>query len=150
MKKVICAILIIISATLLCDCDNSSNNQISYLSEADQIQETISGYFLALKSHDINRIGKYVSDELRKKYEDTITQSVNTVDDCKIISIDVDNIKTVTSNKMQVPVNYMITFSDDYIPVGDRIIGENRIEELFILEKNNDVYVISGIKSLYC
>lgn len=150
MKKVICAILIMASAILLCDCDYFSNNHSSYLSEIDQIQETINDYFLALKSHDINRIGKYVSDELRKKYEDTITQSVNTVDDCKIISIDVDNIKTVTPNKIQVPVNYMITFSDDYIPVGDRIIGENRIEELFTLEKNNDVYVISGIKSPYC
>lgn len=101
------------SAILLCDCDYFSNNQTSYPSEIDQIQETINNYFLALKSHDINRIGKYVSEELRKKYEDTITQSVNTVDDCKFISIDVDNIKTVTPNKMQVPVNYMITFSDD-------------------------------------
>lgn len=126
-----------------CSCLNNSDEL-----KKQQVESTINNYFAAMKSHDIDKISKYVSKGIKKLYTETKSQSVDTVEDCKAVSIDLDNME-MNDSKIKVIVNYKMTFSEDYIPVGSREIGENDIKEEFTLKEKGGSYVITDMISPY-
>ena len=74
---------------------------------------------------------------------------MDTVVSCESIDVDVEQIKEIGDNKVEVPVKYVLTYSENYIPVGTLEIGENEMDYIFTLEQQEDgQYVIANMRSV--
>ena len=147
MKKLIVFVLAV-SVILNCGCGSDKWEKNTLVKSAETV---IKGYLAAMSAHNISEIEKYVSDEWKNKYlsdEEYIVAFVDTVESCENIRVDIENIKTIDENQIEVPVKYILTYSEEYIPVGTLEIGENEMDNIFVLEKQeNGQYVIVRIRS---
>lgn len=70
--------------------------------------------------------------------------------DCELISVDFSKYNTTNNDtNMKGIVEYKITYSEYYIPVGTRNVGENYIQEVFTLVKNKGKYIITDISPIF-
>ena len=118
-------------------------------SKEKAVQEAVEGYLNALPAHDVQEIKKYVNadwqDDLAN--EEYVVAFVDTVVSCESIEVDTEQIKEIGNNQVEVPVKYVLTYSEDYIPVGTLEIGENEMDYIFTLEEQEDGrYVISHMR----
>ena len=119
-------------------------------SKEKAVQEAVEGYLNALPAHDVQEIKKYVNadwqDDLAN--EEYVVAFVDTVVSCESIDVDVEQIKEIGDNEVEVPVKYVLTYSENYIPVGTLEIGENKMDYIFTLEQQEDgQYVIAHMRS---
>ena len=57
-------------------------------------------------------------------------------------------IKQTGENEIEVPVKYILTYSEEYIPVGTLDVGKNEMDDIFTLEEQeNGQYVLTHIRS---
>lgn len=102
------------------------------------ITNTLTAYFEAFKNHDVEGINKYRLEENRYREQDEIDLFVNTVLDCKLLSVDFKNMITKDNGDLVVSVNYFLEYDENAVPAGSRQIGENDIREFFTLRKQED------------
>ena len=97
-------------------------------SKEKAVQEAVEGYLNALPAHDVQEIKKYVNadwqDDLAN--EEYVVAFVDTVVSCESIEVDTEQIKEIGNNQVEVPVKYVLTYSEDYIPVGTLEIAHMR------------------------
>lgn len=118
-------------------------------SKEKAVQKVVEGYINALSTHDVQEIKKYVNAELQENLsnEDYVDAFVNTVVSCELIEVDTEQIQEIGNNQIEVPVKYVLTYSQDYVPVGKLVVGDNEMDYIFTLEeKENQCYVISHMR----
>jgi hypothetical protein len=129
-------------------CSNDKSKEKTYEKAAE---EAIMGYLSALQAHNVPEIEKYVHEDWKKKYlsdEDYITAFVETVESCENVRVDVEHIKQTGENEIEVPVKYILTYADEYMPVGTLDVGKNEMDDIFTLEEQeNGQYVLTHIRS---
>ena len=131
---------------VMCAC---ADNEIE--SKEEKVTQTIDGYLSSLKSHDIEKVDSFLSEDLKLKnnYSDEIIKNhYYTIEDCYLISIDFDKFENTHSNII-VLVEYIITYSEDYIPVGNIKNGENHLKREFTLTEDDGKYIITDISYEY-
>ena len=141
--KVILCIMLASCLSLLSGCQGGQSKEKA-------VQETVEGYLTALPTHDVQEIKKYVNEDWQKNLsnEDYVTAFVDTVVSCESIDVDVEQIKEIGDNEVEVPVKYVLTYSENYFPVGTLEIGENEMDYIFTLEQQEDgQYVIAHMRS---
>lgn len=119
-------------------------------SDDGAVKKTVEGYLEAMASHDAGKMNCFLSADLQADVSDEeyFAAFVETVVSCESIEVDTEHMKTLDETAVEVPVSYVLTYSEDYIPVGTREVGENAIEQIFALDKNNDGdYVITEIRN---
>lgn len=129
---------------ILCSCNSNIE---------DRITQTIKGYFSALESHEVDKIDSFLSDDLKiahalnnEEERDAAQNHYFTIEDCELISIDFDKYEKTDKN-IKVIVNYKVIYSKDYIPTGNRKIGENYLQEVFTLVESEGKYIIVNTNS---
>lgn len=153
MKKILALLLLLTTVFLLSACGKNEENPSPTNVDTEQtlivttneitinkekLEKTLTGYFSALKSHDLSEMKHYIDKSLYPNDEEEYkTQFVDTVIDCKLNSVDYTTLKKVDDYRFSVVVNFMIKYSDDYIPVGTRKVGVNNLTEKFIIEREN-------------
>ena len=144
-KILLFALLALAACVLLCACkQNEKSNE-------ELIQQAIEVYLASLKEHDIQKTRALVDGNTviydANEDPETLQAVYYTIDDCYLESIDYpdsDDWRQIT-----VTVNYIIVYSDDYIPIGNREKGENKIKERFVLEKREGQYMITSIEPIF-
>lgn len=115
-----------------------------------QVSNVIEGYCSALESHDIEKFGKFVKEDIKRTYEKFKNKIMDTIVECKVVSIDFDNAKYDNVNcpqKIQVLVYYTLKHNKDYS--GPRDKKETQITEVFSLSKSKDSFIITENISPY-
>ena len=144
-KILLFALLALAACVLLCACkQNEKSNE-------ELIQQAIEVYLASLKEHDIQKTRALVDGNTviydANADPETLRAVYYTIDDCYLESIDYpdsDDWRQIT-----VTVNYIIVYSDDYIPIGNREKGENKIKERFTLEKREGQYTITSVEPIF-
>lgn len=144
-KILLFALLALAACVLLCACkQNEKSNE-------ELIQQAIEVYLASLKEHDIQKTRALVDGNTviydANENPETLRAVYYTIDDCYLESIDYpdsDDWRQIT-----VTVNYIIVYSDDYIPIGNREKGENKIKERFTLEKREGQYTITSVEPIF-
>ncbi len=110
----------------------------------EQAANAINAYIEGFKTHDVDLINSVLHEDLRFDPEDTdtINALINTVEDCKLMVADQDYPNLL---RMSVEVTYEITYNENYIPVGMREKGVNRITSTFTIEAIDGKYLITDI-----
>ena len=142
--KVILCIMLISCLSLLSGCQVGQSKEKA-------VQETVEGYLTTLPTHDVQEIKKYVNEDWQENLDkgEYVRAFVDTVVSCESIDVDVEQIKEIGDNKVEVPVKYVLTYSENYIPVETLEIGENEMDYIFTLEQQEDgQYVIANMRSV--
>ena len=140
-KAVILSVTAIVLCILLSACRKRDEKRITQAVEA---------YLTSVKEHDIEKTAELIHGEQRifdPNDKELLQEVYYTIEDCYLESIDfpdTDNLEIVT-----VTVNYIIVYSDEYIPIGSRSWGKNEIKERFTLEKLNNQYIITGVEPIF-
>ena len=144
-RKIIFFILLTLSlCVLFCACRQNEK------SDKELITQAVEAYLTSIKEHDIHKTSALVDGNtyiFDANDEETLRAVYYTIDDCYLESIDYpdsDDWRQIT-----VTVNYIIVYSDDYIPIGNREKGENKIKERFVLEKREGQYMITSIEPIF-
>lgn len=119
-------------------------------SDAGVVKKTVEGYLEALASHDTEEMKHFLSADLQVDVSDEeyYTEFVETVVSCESVEVDTEHMEKLNDTAVEVPVSYVLTYSEDYIPVGTREVGENAIEQIFALDKNKaGDYLITEIRN---
>lgn len=140
--KVLFSVILVGFLVLFSGCQESQSKEKA-------VQKVVEGYINALSTHDVQEIKKYVNAELQENLsnEDYVDAFVNTVVSCELIEVDTEQIQEIGNNQIEVPVKYVLTYSQDYVPVGKLVVGDNEMDYIFTLEeKENQCYVISHMR----
>lgn len=140
--KVVFSMVLVSLLVLLSGCQGAQSKEKA-------VQEAVEGYLNALPAHDVQEIKKYVDADWQDNFsnEEYVAAFVDTVVSCESIEVDTEQIKEIGNNQVEVPVKYVLTYSEDYIPVGTLEIGENEMDYIFTLEEQEDGrYVISHMR----
>lgn len=140
--KVLFSVILVGFLVLFSGCQESQSKEKA-------VQKVVEGYINALPTHDVQEIKKYVNAELQENLsnEDYVDAFVNTVVSCELIEVDTEQIQEIGNNQIEVPVKYVLTYSEDYVPVGKLVVGDNEMDYIFTLEeKENQCYVISHMR----
>lgn len=105
--------------------------------------ETIKRYISAYDTHDAKLLNtcftELIIDPNNKEAADAL---INTVTDCRLIEATFSEPNFIN---LTAKVSYEITYSDDYIPVGNRKPGKNLITCTFTLENTDGEFLISNM-----
>ena len=159
ITKIISIVFAIIIAISLCSCSNESkDNSVSvtttqtttvdqYKEVKNEINSTILLYCNSLKEHNADNFNMcFVKDKRENYSKDDITALFDTVEECKLQKIDFDTLENVGNDKFTVEVYYTIVYSKDYVTVGNRKVGKNKLHERFTFNKSDKDYLISNME----
>lgn len=127
-------------------CTGCSRNS----SDTDAVKKTVEGYLETLAFHDTEKMKHFLSADLQIDVSDEeyYTAFIETVVSCESVKVDTEHMEKLNDTVVEVPVSYVLTYSEDYIPVGTREVGENTIEQIFALDKNKaGDYVITEMRN---
>ena len=144
-KILLFALLALAACVLLCACkQNEKSNE-------ELIQQAIEVYLASLKEHDIQKTRALVDGNTviydANENPETLRAVYYTIDDCRLESIDYPD--SDDWSQVTVTAHYVIVYSDDYIPIGSREKGENKIKERFTLEKREGQYTITSVEPIF-
>ena len=141
-KKVFLIVLLsLIVCVLFCACKKS---------DKDLITQAIETYLASIKEHDIIKTSSLISGDtfiFDPNNEELLKAAYYPIDDCYLESIEFPDSDDLSH--ISVTVHYIIVYSDDYIPIGSRTVGENKIKERFTLKKSDDQYTITGVEPIH-
>lgn len=159
VTKIISIVFAIIIAISLCSCSNESkDNSVSvtttqtttvdqYKEVKNKINSTMLLYCNSLKEHNADNFNMcFVKDKRENYSKGEITALFDTIEECKLQKIDFDTLENVGNDKFTVEVYYTIVYSKDYVPVGNRKVGKNKLTEKFTFNKSDKDYLISNME----
>ena len=110
--------------------------------------ETIKRYINAYDTRNVELLNScFTEPVIDLKNKDAVNTLINTVTGCRLIEVEFDapNLLNTTAR-----ITYEITYSEDYIPTGNRLPGKNLITCTYNLKNINGEYLISetGVESV--
>ncbi len=108
----------------------------------EEVAEVVNRYIKAYKIQDVELLNSCFKEEWRIKPTDTeaIDTFVNCVEDC---NLDYVHFKEVSDYKVTATVTYEMVYNEDYLPVGNRQNGYNKITCDFTFEEIDGEFLIT-------
>lgn len=119
-----------------------------YEASSNSAAETIKRYIRAYKTHDPELLNSCFTEPIiDPENSESVDALINTVTDCHLVEATFSEPNLL---KLTAEVSYEITYSDDYIPVGNRKPGKNLITCTFTFESTDGEFLISemGIETV--
>jgi len=120
-------------------------------SDRELATEAIEEYLTSVREHDIERTTALVLGDERifdPNKESLLMAGYYPIDDCQLDSIEFPDTGD-SWDYLVVVAHLTIVYSDEYLPIGDRVRGENKIRERYTLEKRDGKFVIIGVAPVY-